>query len=84
MVFVGLVLADIAIHDPDFHRKELTIYATRNSTGADFRRIIALMESGSIDTTPWITHRASAEETVERFPGWLNPDSGVIKAVIEF
>ena len=32
LVFVGIVLADISFHDPDFHRKEITLLATRNST----------------------------------------------------
>ena len=84
IVYVGLVLADIKFYDPDFHRKEMTLLATRNSTGTDFRRIISLMEAGEIDTTPWITHRAAAEDVPAEFLGWLDPAKGVLKAVIEF
>ena len=84
IVFVGLVLSDITFYDPDFHRKELTLLATRNSTAETFRQIIALMEAGRIDSAPWITHRAPVEAAAERFPTWLEPDSGVIKAMIEF
>jgi 2-desacetyl-2-hydroxyethyl bacteriochlorophyllide A dehydrogenase len=84
LVMVGLVLDDITFHDPDFHRRELTILATRNSTGADFRRIIGLLESGQVDTTPWITHRAACTEMPAQFPRWLEPETGVIKALVEF
>ncbi len=84
LVLVGLVLGDITFHDPDFHRKELTLLATRNSTGATFQHILALMESGQIDTTPWITHRAACIDMPGQFPGWLEPETGVIKAVVEF
>ena len=82
--YIGLVLSDITFYDPDFHRKEITLFATRNSTGRDFKRIIGLLESGEVDTAPWITHRADAASMIEQFPGWLEPASGVIKAVVSF
>ena len=53
-------------------------------TAKEFKRIIALMESGQIDTTPWITHRASCSEMIGQFEGWLDPNCGVIKAMVEF
>ena len=84
LVLVGLFLGEITFYDPDFHRKEMTLLATRNATGADFTRILQLLETGLIDTTPWITHRASAGEMGEQFPSWLDPASGVIKAVVAF
>jgi len=83
VVFVGLVQDSIAIHDPEFHRKEITLLASRNSTPEDFRRIIGLMEEGKLDTTSWITHRAELAEVPERFSGWLSPEAGVIKVMIE-
>ncbi|HLX65243.1 MAG TPA: zinc-binding alcohol dehydrogenase family protein [Planctomycetota bacterium] len=84
LVFVGLVLNDITFNDPDFHRRELTLLATRNSTASDFKRIMGLIESGVVDTTPWITHRAHATEMIGQFDGWLKPENGCIKAVVEF
>jgi threonine dehydrogenase-like Zn-dependent dehydrogenase len=41
-----------------------------------------LIEDGKIDTSPWITHRAPLEAVPERFTDWLNPASGVLKAVV--
>lgn len=82
LIYVGLFLGDVTFHDPDFHRRELSILATRNSTGADFRRILGLLESGKVDTTPWITHRADMDTISQVFPTWLEPGSGVIKAML--
>ena len=84
LVFVGLFPGEVTFHDPDFHRRELTLLATRNSTGKDFQHIIGLMESGKIDTTPWITHRARCEDMIAHFPDWIKPETGVIKAIVEF
>ncbi|HVF84524.1 MAG TPA: zinc-binding alcohol dehydrogenase family protein [Abditibacteriaceae bacterium] len=82
LVFVGLFSGDVTFHDPDFHRREMTLLASRNATGGDFKRIIALLEAGRIDTRPWMTHRASLTQTIEQFPLWLDPQNGVIKALI--
>jgi threonine dehydrogenase-like Zn-dependent dehydrogenase len=73
----------LTFNDPNFHRRELTLLASRNSRPEDFDRIISMVERGEIDTKPWITHRARFDQTVEEFPKWLEPDSGVLKAMIE-
>lgn len=83
LVFVGLVQDNIAFHDPDFHRREITLLASRNSTADDFRRIIGLLEAKSIDTAPWITHRVECGAVPTEFPEWLSPSSGLIKAMVE-
>jgi 2-desacetyl-2-hydroxyethyl bacteriochlorophyllide A dehydrogenase len=83
LVLVGIVQADIKFRDPDFHRREATLLASRNSTAKDFRRIIGLIESGAIDTTPWITHRTSLDRLVDVFPTWLDPASRVVKGLVD-
>lgn len=83
LIFVGLVQADIAFHDPHFHRRELTILSSRNALPTEFTRIIRLIEEGKIDTAPWITHRAALAEVPEKFESWTKPETGVIKAIIE-
>lgn len=84
LVFVGLVQGDIMFHDPDFHRRELTLLSSRNATTADFQRVIAALETDQIDLLPWITHRATAETMIKQFPGWFERESGIIKALITF
>jgi 2-desacetyl-2-hydroxyethyl bacteriochlorophyllide A dehydrogenase len=83
LVFIGLFQGDVTFNDPNFHRRELTLMSSRNAQPEDFTRIIGLIEAGRIDTSPWITHRASFEEVVREFPTWVKPDTGVIKAMIE-
>jgi len=82
IIFVGLLQGRISFDDPAFHRRELTILATRNALSDDFPRIIGLIEQGRIDTDPWITHRAPMEEVPERIHDWVRPETGVRKAMI--
>jgi len=82
LVFVGLVLGEIAFDDPEFHRKELTLLSSRNSTGRDFKEIIQLIEAGRVDVSRWVTHRSELAVWPDVFTGWLAPDSGLIKGVI--
>ncbi|MCJ8164328.1 zinc-binding alcohol dehydrogenase family protein [Pontibacter sp. E15-1] len=83
LVFIGLFQGDVSFNDPLFHKKELTLLASRNALSADFEEIIKLIEAGEIDTMPWITHRAPFAEVVNSFPDWLKPEHKVIKAMIE-
>jgi len=68
IVFVGLFQGDIHFNDPNFHRRELTLLASRNALADDFREIIRLVESGRINLMPWITHRFDLADTPQRFP----------------
>ena len=83
LVYVGITQQEVTFpHAPIMHRRELTLLASRNALPDDFVRIIGLIEDGKIDTRPWITHHASFDEMIEAFPNWLNPESGVIKAMV--
>ena len=83
IVFVGLFQGELAFNDPNFHRRELTVCASRNSLPETFRDIIALVEAGRIDTRPWITHRFKLSETPEVFPREISGNAAVLKAMIE-
>lgn len=83
LVYVGITQQEVTFpHAPIMHRRELTLLASRNALPDDFTRIIRLIEEGKIDTKPWMTHHAKFEEVIEKFPSWLNPESGVIKAMV--
>lgn len=84
IVFVGLFQGEVTFNDPNFHRREISLLASRNARPSDFKRIIKMMEDGTIDTTPWITHRATCDALVQTLPDWLKPEAGVIKAMVEF
>jgi 2-desacetyl-2-hydroxyethyl bacteriochlorophyllide A dehydrogenase len=83
LIFVGLFQGDITFHDPDFHRRELTLMSSRNATDDDFAQAIELLEAKKIDVAPWITHRVAPEELLGAFPGWMTPESQVVKAMLE-
>ena len=83
LVFVGIVNSDVSFFDPLLHRREMTVFASRNALPADFRRIIGLIEQGTIDTRPWITHRSRFDRLIEDFPAYTRPETGAVKALIE-
>jgi 2-desacetyl-2-hydroxyethyl bacteriochlorophyllide A dehydrogenase len=84
LVYVGLFVGDFSLNDPDFHRHETTLLSSRNAMPEDFSRIISMIESGKINTRPWITHRCPIEGVAQQFQAWTLPETGVIKALIEF
>lgn len=84
LVLVGIVNADLRFPDPVLHRKELTLIASRNALPADFRAILRLMESEVIRVDSWVSHICGIDEFPEEFPKWLNPDSGLLKGIVEF
>jgi threonine dehydrogenase-like Zn-dependent dehydrogenase len=43
LIFVGLINDSISLFDPDLHRREATILASRNSTPAEHHRVLELM-----------------------------------------
>lgn len=83
VVYVGLTGEEIRFRHSDFHRVEGTLVCSRNALPDDFRRIIAGIEAGRIDTRPWLTHRCTLEELPQAMPSYLRPDSGVVKAIVE-
>ena len=84
LVYVGITQQSLSFpHAPLMHRRELSILASRNALAGDFTRIIGLIETGQIDTRPWITHRLPFTAVIDRFPTLLDPASGVIKAIVE-
>jgi threonine dehydrogenase-like Zn-dependent dehydrogenase len=83
LIFVGLFQGDVTFHDPDFHRRELTLMSSRNTTDDDFVQTIELLEAKKIDVAPWVTHRVTPEELPDAFPGWVTPESQVVKAMLE-
>lgn len=84
LIFVGIFQGEVTFSDPDFHWREITLLASRNALGADFRRVIALMESSQIAIDAWISHRVPAAQLIKQFPAWLDPQTKFIKALVEF
>jgi len=82
LTFVGLHPGEVIFSDPEFHKRETTLLASRNATRADFERVLRALEAGQIRTAPWIEHRFTPETLVESFPKLLDPESGVLKPMV--
>jgi threonine dehydrogenase-like Zn-dependent dehydrogenase len=77
------VSCEISFADPEFHKRETTLLGSRNATRADFDSVFAMLRAGKIPTARLNTHRASLEQAPAAFQHWLEPSSGVVKALIE-
>lgn len=83
LVYVGITTEEITFKHPVLHKPEATIKASRNALPPDFTRIIKLIEDGTINTDPWITHRTGFDTVLNDFESFTKPETGVIKAIIE-
>jgi 2-desacetyl-2-hydroxyethyl bacteriochlorophyllide A dehydrogenase len=82
-VLVGVVKDPIAFKDPDFHRKELTLLASRNAVSADFERVIAAIRDGQVPIDRIVTHRTNLHDVARDLPVWATDKNGLVKAIIE-
>ena len=82
-VLIGLQRGDISFSHPEFHKREGTLMSSRNATREDFEHVIASLRARKINPATYITHRVPFDEAATEFDHWLNPASGVIKAMIE-
>jgi 2-desacetyl-2-hydroxyethyl bacteriochlorophyllide A dehydrogenase len=83
LVYVGITTDEVRFQHSAFHRPEGTLLCSRNALTRDFTRIIQLIEAGKIDTKPWITHRTTFDELIDVFPTYTQPETGVIKAIVD-
>lgn len=82
LVFVGLTLDPITFSDPDFHRREITLLASRNATPDDFRRVLATIRAGQARPAAWITHRLALDDVPAAF-AQVKDDPTLVKAIID-
>ncbi|MBX2917008.1 MAG: zinc-binding alcohol dehydrogenase family protein [Cyclobacteriaceae bacterium] len=83
-VLIGLQKGDITFNHPEFHKREATLMSSRNATRQDFELVIKSIKEGKINPEAYITHRVDFVDVTDTFSQWLNPESGVIKAMVEF
>lgn len=83
LIFVGLVKADISFHDPDFHKREMSILGSRNATREDFEQVMSILREKKLNMDGYITHRSSFDQLSDSIDTWLQPDSHVVKAIVD-
>jgi threonine dehydrogenase-like Zn-dependent dehydrogenase len=81
-VLISVVGANITFSDPEFHKREATLLGSRNATPEDFDAVVAAMRAGKVPTKALNTHAATLAEVAQALPGWMEPQAGVIKAIV--
>lgn len=82
LVFVSVVKDEIRFSDPEFHKREMNLVASRNATREDFDHVIASIAKGSVPVAALVTHRTTLDGAVEDLPRWAHDKTGLVKAVI--
>lgn len=83
-VLIGLQKEAFSFSHPEFHKRESTLMSSRNAVKEDFEHVIRSMKEGAIRPQTYITHTVAFEEVPAQFESWLNPATGVIKAMVQF
>ncbi|WP_223395325.1 zinc-binding alcohol dehydrogenase family protein [Caulobacter segnis] len=81
-VLISVVSADITFSDPEFHKREMSLLASRNATIEDFDHVLSAIKAGQVPTAALNTHKAALKDLSEALPGWMEPSAGVIKAIV--
>ena len=82
-VLVSIVRDRIGFSDPEFHKRETSLLGSRNATADDFKEVLAAIKAGLVPTGLMNTHRSTLAQFVDVLPNWMDPASGVIKAIVE-
>lgn len=83
-VLVSVVPDDLIFADPEFHRRETTLIASRNALSSDFARVLAAIRSGDLPTGALHTHSVDADDLPERMPRLIAEADHVLKAIVTF
>lgn len=81
-VLVGLSKGELTYLHPKVHAKEMTLLCSRNATQEDFEHVMSILDQ--FPTSSFITHNVPFIEMIEHFDSWLDPATGVIKAMVNF
>lgn len=81
-VLISVVSADITFSDPEFHKRETTLLASRNATLEDFEMVVETIRAGKAPTRALNTHSGQLADLATDLPRWMSPEAGVIKAIV--
>ena len=81
-VLLSVVKDDLRFADPEFHKRETTLIASRNALAADFDHVIAQIRDGRIPIEKLATHQTTLADAVTMLPAWANDRETLIKALI--
>lgn len=81
-ILVGLSKGELTYNHPKVHAKEITLMCSRNATTEDFEHVISVLNQ--FPTESFITHNVPFTDMINHFDSWLKPETGVIKATVNF
>lgn len=81
-VLVGLNREELRFPDPEFHKRETTLLASRNALSEDFEQVVAAIRDGTIPIDRFLTHRVALADAPAALPGLIAAQEQVLKAVI--
>jgi len=79
---VGVCKDDLVFADPEFHKRETTMIASRNALSVDFDHVIASIRSGAIPTDAIRTHGLTLDDAPRRLPELIAEADSVLKAIV--
>lgn len=82
-VLLSVVKGTITFSDPEFHKREATLLASRNALPPDFAEVVRQMQAGRVPTAALNTHRGALADAPALLPDWSRPEAGVIKAILD-
>jgi 2-desacetyl-2-hydroxyethyl bacteriochlorophyllide A dehydrogenase len=82
IVFVGLQGGTLDISDPEFHKREANILASRVALPSDFAYVIDCIRRGKIHPEKFITNIADFDQAKESLENWIEKGAEVFKGVI--
>lgn len=82
-VLLGVNSGEVTFSDPEFHKRETTLLASRNALRSDFEAVITAIASGEVPVARLITHRTTLAGASRDLARWTTDKRGLIKALIE-
>lgn len=84
LVLVGVASGDLVFADPEFHKRETTLIASRNALAKDFERVKDAIVSRRIPIDALHTHSLDAHDLPRRLPELIDEADHVLKAIASF
>jgi 2-desacetyl-2-hydroxyethyl bacteriochlorophyllide A dehydrogenase len=81
-VLVSVVKGDIRFDDAEFHRRELTLMASRNATAVDFETVMGALASGLVPGKALITIEMTLDEVPAQLPDLAEDRAALVKALV--
>lgn len=82
-VLLSVVKGELSFPDPEFHKRETTLIASRNALKVDFEHVMDSMAKGLVPVEAIATHGTTLERAVADLPEWAADRGTVVKAIIE-